>query len=81
MFRLYKTFLPPKLSCIPYSGEILTGENVDRHRLFKYLTENILTDGHCLLLNAVLPSNFKGLNFDGLAGKHQNFPLHDYGTC
>ena len=52
------------------------GEKVDRYRLFKYLMENILTDGHCLLPNAVLLKNFEGLNFDGLAGKHQNFPLY-----
>ena len=38
--------------------------------------ENILTDGQCLLPNTVLPSNFDGLNFDGLAGKRQNFPLY-----
>ena len=29
-------------------------------------------DGQCLLPNTVLPSKFDGLNFDGLAGKHQN---------
>ena len=49
---------------------------------FKYLTENILMDGQCLLPNTVLPSKFDGLNFDGLAGKRQNrqnFPL--YGRC
>ena len=58
------------------------GEKVDRYRLFKYLMENILTDGHCLLPNAVLLKNFEGLNFDGLAGKHRNFPLYgNYGTC
>ena len=43
----------------------------------KYLTRNILTDAHCLLPNTVMPLKFDGLNFDGLAGKHQkrhNFP-------
>ena len=39
---------------------------------FKYLTENILTDGQFLLANTVLPSKFDGLNFDGQAGKRQN---------
>ena len=46
---------------------------------FKYLTENILTDGQCLLSNTVLPSKCDRLNFDGLAEKHQNcqnFPLY-----
>ena len=36
---------------------------------FIYVMENILTDGHCLLPNPVLPWKFDGLNFDGLAGK------------
>ena len=39
---------------------------------FKYLMENILTDGQFLLANTVLPSKFDGLNVDGLAGKRQN---------
>ena len=38
------------------------------HTDFIYLMENILTDGHCLLPNAVLSWKFDGLNFDGLAG-------------
>ena len=29
-------------------------------------------DGQCLLPNTVLPSKFEKLNFDALAGKHQN---------
>ena len=37
--------------------------------------ENILTDGHCLLPNAVLPWKFDGLNFDGLAGKCKNVKI------
>ena len=48
------------------------GGNFDRCWLFKYLMKNILTDGQCLLPNTVLPLKFDGLNFDGLAGKHQN---------
>ena len=36
------------------------------------MTQNILTEGQCLLPNTVLPSKFDGLNFDGLAGKRQN---------
>ena len=43
--------------------------------------EKILTDGQCLLPNTVLPSKFDGLNFDSLAGKHQNrqnFPLQNF---
>ena len=43
--------------------------------------ENILTDGHCLLPNTVLPKNLDGLYFNDLAGKHQkhqNFPLSKF---
>ena len=29
------------------------GGNFDGYRLFKYLTETILMDAHCLLVNAV----------------------------
>ena len=43
--------------------------------------ENILTDGHCLspytCKRCIVFKQFDGLNFDGLAGKHQkhqNFP-------
>ena len=38
-------------------------------------------DGQCLLPNTVLPQKFDGLNFDGLAGKHQkrqNFPCENF---
>ena len=38
-------------------------------------------DGQCLLSNTVLPSKFDGLNFEGLAGKHQNcqnFPRQNF---
>ena len=45
------------------------------HNDFIYLMENILTDGHCLLPNAVLPWKFDGLNFDGLAGKCKNIKI------
>ena len=42
---------------------------------FKYLTENILTDGYCLspytCKCCIVFKQFEGLNFDGLAGKHQ----------
>ena len=42
---------------------------------FKYLTENILMDGHCLSSYickcCIVFKQFDGLNFDGLAGKHQ----------
>ena len=57
------------------------GGNFDEQLLFKYLTENILTDGHCLLpytcKHCVVFKQFDGLTFDGLAGsclKRQNFP-------
>ena len=47
----------------------------------KYLTENILTDGHCLspytCKRCIVFKQFDLLNFDGLARKHQkcqNFP-------
>ena len=36
-----------------------------------------MTDAHCFLPNAIMPLKIDGLNFDGLAGKHQkrhNFP-------
>ena len=50
-------------------------ENFDRYQLFKYLTENILMDGHCLSLyickRCIIFKQFDGLNFDGLAGKRQ----------
>ena len=52
--------------------ENFEGGNFDGYRFFKYLTEDILTNGQCLLPNA-------GLNFDSLAGKCQkcqNFPLY-----
>ena len=64
------------------------GENFDGYRLFKYLMENILTDGHCLspytCKCCIDYKQFDGLNFDGLAGKrqkcqnppHQNFALY-----
>ena len=55
-------------------------ENFDGYRLFNYLMENILMDGHYLLPNTVLPLKLDGLNFDGLAGRCQEcqyFPLYD----
>ena len=45
------------------------------HTNFIHLMENILTDGHCLLPNAVLPWKFDGLNFDGLAEKCKNIKI------
>ena len=58
-------------------GEILMDTD------FKYLTKNILTDDHCLspytCKCCTVVKQFNGLNFDGLAGKHQkrqNFPLY-----
>ena len=45
---------------------------------FKYFTENILTDGHCLspytCKQCIVFKQFDRLNLDGLAGKRQNFP-------
>ena len=48
-----------------------------------YLMENIFTEGHCLspytLKRCTVFKQFDGLNFDGLAGKHQklqNFELY-----
>ena len=46
------------------------GANFDGYWLFKYLT-----DGHCLspytCKHCIVFKQFNGLNFDGLAGKHQ----------
>ena len=57
------------------------GGNFDGHWLFKYLTENIFTDGHCFspytCKHYIVFKQFDRLNFDSLAGKHQkhqNFP-------
>ena len=51
------------------------GGYFDRYRLFKYLMENILTDGHCLspytCKRCIVFQQLDGLNFDNLAGKHQ----------
>ena len=61
--------------------------NFDGYWLFKYLMENILTDGYCLspytCKFCTVFTQFNGLNFDSLAGKgqkcqnfpHQNFPI------
>ena len=42
--------------------------------------ENILTGGHCLspytCKCSIVFKQLDGLNFDGLAGKHQNFALY-----
>ena len=63
------------------------GGNFDGYSLFKYLTENILTDRHCLspytCKRCIVFKQFDRLNFDGSAGKcqkrqnfsHQNFVL------
>ena len=47
--------------------------------------ENILTDGHCLspytCKRCIVFKQFDGLNFDGLAGKHQKrqiFPCQNF---
>ena len=57
-----------------YSAKFLTDTD------FKYLTENILMDGHCLLPYTceccIVFKQFDGLNFDGLAEKRQNFALY-----
>ena len=52
---------------------------------FKYLTEIILMDGHCLLPYTyklcIVFKQFDGLNFDSLAGKcqkHQNSPRQNF---
>ena len=52
---------------------------------FKYLTENILMAGHSLspytCKRCIVFKQFDGLNFDGLAGKHQkrqNFPRQNF---
>ena len=56
------------------------GGNFDRYQLFKYLIENILTDGHCLspytCKRCIVFKQLDGLNFDSSAGKHQNFVLY-----
>ena len=61
------------------------GGNFDGYWLFKYLTENILTNGHYLHhtpVNAVFVfKECDRLNFDSLAGKHQkhqNFSLSKF---
>ena len=68
--------------------KILMGGNFDGYRLFKYLMENISTDGHCLspytCKCCIIVKQFDRLNFDGLAGKrqkcqsfpHQKFALY-----
>ena len=39
-------------------------------------------DGHCLspytCKHCIVFKQFDGLNFDGLAGKHQNFPCQNF---
>ena len=64
-------------------SQILMGGNFDGYWVFKYLTENILTDAHCLSpyisKRCVVFKQFDGLNFDSLARKHQkrqNFVLY-----
>ena len=51
------------------------GGNFDGYWLFKYLTENILTDDHCLspytYKHCIVFKQYDRLNFDSLAGKHQ----------
>ena len=57
-------------------------EEILTYAEFKYLTENILIDGHCLspytYKHCIVFKHFNGLNFDGPAGKcqkRQNFPI------
>ena len=75
----------------PYSINFVTGGNFNGYCLFKYLTENILTDSHCLsqynCKRCIVFKQFDRLNFYALAGKcqkRQNFPPHQhfvlYGT-
>ena len=63
-------------------GEILMGGNFDGYWPFKYFTENILMDGYCLspftCKYCIVFKQFDGLNFDGLAGKHQNSPNQNF---
>ena len=63
----------------------MTGGNFDGYWLFKYLMENILTDGYCLSTytckRCTVFKQSDGLNFDNLAGKHQkrqNFPRQNF---
>ena len=66
-------------------AEKFDGGNFDGHWLFKYLTENILMDGYCpspyTCKCCTVFKQFNGLNFDGLAQKHQecqNFPRQNF---
>ena len=69
---------------LPYSTKF-DEANFNGYWLFKYLTEIILTDGHCLspytYKRCIVFKQFDGLNFDGLAGKRQkrqNFPCQNF---
>ena len=66
-------------SCYNRIVQNFDGGNFDGYRLFKYLMENILTDGHCNC--CIVFEQFDGLNFDCLAGKRQkrqNFPPSNF---
>ena len=58
------------------------GGNFDGYWLFKYLTENILTDVYFLspynCKHSTVFKQFDGLNFDGLAGMCQNIKILHY---
>ena len=55
------------------------GGNFDGYWLFKYFSENILTDGHYLspytCKCCIVFKQFDKLNFDGLAGSVQNVEI------
>ena len=57
----------------------IDGGNFDGYWLFKYLTENILMDGHCLspytCKLCIVFKQFDWLNFDGLAGASKFPPI------
>ena len=63
---------------IPYSSKFWE-RNFDRYWLFKYSTENILMDCHCISSYTckccIFLKQFHRLNFDGLAGKRQNIKI------
>ena len=65
---------------VPYSAKFWWGK-FWRTLTLRIFDGNILTDGHCLspytCKGCIVFKQFDGLNFDGLAGKHQkhqNFP-------
>ena len=78
-------FVNEKYICTIYCiAQNFDGGDFDGYQLFKYLTENILTDAFCLSLFTcnccIVFKQFDGLNFGGLVGKCQNvnFPLSKF---